>query len=396
MFEALILRARPNPATAQPLNLGELAEALLFYREVHVTADRSVLKQLLKEVGPELLLELLSELHLKITYLQDGFGIFTNTPGSVSERHAPGIYNIPDLAFEEVLPRDLEQVTGRRGYSRRMARRLSGLIPTSSHEPTLPNILREDFSDIAYMQQGVAHLLRAYCPEYPLPSPLLFRVVPDGERFAVATNIDFSVVNQFLHRRIPPSHSTMSAAGFLAHFATARADLAFAAAKSAELAVDVAHGGLIQARIQRIIQQRTASDRTITRFQDMVLDDARAVAEVINRGERSFAELLPLLRTAQKFRGWVHMQPPGTDLAMVYFKEVTKESWVDKLPPKAIRWVIFTTVGLGLDAAGLGGAGTMLATTLGAADTFLLDRILRGWKPSQFVTGPLMKFVKRE
>jgi hypothetical protein len=37
MFEALILRARPNPATAQPLNLGELAEALLFYREVHVT-----------------------------------------------------------------------------------------------------------------------------------------------------------------------------------------------------------------------------------------------------------------------------------------------------------------------------------------------------------------------
>jgi ABC-type branched-subunit amino acid transport system permease subunit len=58
--------------------------------------------------------------------------------------------------------------------------------------------------------------------------------------------------------------------------------------------------------------------------------------------------------------------------------------------------LIFTAAGLGLDAAGLGGAGTMIATALGAADTFLLDRILRGWKPSQFVTGPLMKFVKSE
>jgi hypothetical protein len=273
---------------------------------------------------------------------------------------------------------------------------LSGLIPTSSHEPTLPNILRADFSDIAYLQQGVAHLLRTYCPEYPLPTPLLFRVVPDGKRFAVASNIDFSAVNQLLQRRIPPSHSTLSAAGFIAHFATARGDLAFAAARNAEIAADVPHGGLIQARVQRIIEQRAASDKTIAHFQDMVLDDARAVAEAINRGERSFAELLPLLRTAQKFRGWVHMQPPSTDLAKAYFREVTKDTWIDKLPPKAIRWVIFTAAGLGLDVAGLGGVGTILATGLGAADTFLLDRILRGWKPSQFVTGPLMKFVKRE
>jgi hypothetical protein len=393
MFDALTLRAHQSPATAQPLNLGDLAEALLFYHEVHLNADRSVLEQLLKEVGPELLLELLSELHLRVTYLQDGFGIYTNAAGNIVD---PGIYSSPSLAFEEALPQVLEQVTGRRGYSHRMARRLSGLIPTSSHEPTLPNILRADFSDIAYLQQGVVHLLRTYCPEYPLPTPLLFHVVPNGKRFAVASNIDFSAVNQLLQRRIPPSHSTLSAAGLIAHFATARANLDYAAARNAEIAADVPHGGLIQARVQRIIEQRAASDKTIARFQDMVLDDARAIGEAINRGERSFAELLPLLRTAQKFRGWVHMQPPGMDIAKAYFKEVTKESWVDKLPPKAIRWVIFTTAGLGLDAAGLGGVGTMIATALGAADTFLLDRILRGWKPSQFVTGPLMKFVKSE
>src|SRR5262249_17324760 len=151
----------------------------------------------------------------------------------------------------------------------------------------------------------------------------------------------------------------------------------------AELAVDAAHGGLIQAKIQQIIDKRATSDRSITHFQDMVLDDARAIAEVINGGERSFAELLPLLRTAQKFRDWMHRQPPDMDLAKAYFKEVTKGSWVDKLPTKTCRWAIFTGVGIGLDTLGLGGAGTAIATALGAADTFVLDNILRGWKPNQ-------------
>src|SRR5918992_156998 len=104
MFDALILRARPSTASAQPLNLGELAEALLFYREVHITADRSVSKQLLQNVGPDLLLELLSEFHLKITYFDDGFGIYTYAAGSAAERHAPSIYTIPEIAFEKTFP----------------------------------------------------------------------------------------------------------------------------------------------------------------------------------------------------------------------------------------------------------------------------------------------------
>jgi hypothetical protein len=121
MFDALILRA----CSAQPLNLGELAETLFFYREVHITTDRGVLKQLLQDIGPDLLQVLLSEFHLKITHFDDGFGIWTYAAGSAAERYAPSIYTIPDIAFEKTFQQDIEQVTGRRGYSRRMAQRLS-------------------------------------------------------------------------------------------------------------------------------------------------------------------------------------------------------------------------------------------------------------------------------
>ena len=36
------------------------------------------------------------------------------------------------------------------------------------------------------------------------------------------------------------------------------------------------------------------------------------------------------------------------------------------------------------------------AQGLGLADATVLDRILKGWKPDQFVEGPMSKFVGSE
>jgi hypothetical protein len=73
---------------------------------------------------------------------------------------------------------------------------------------------------------------------------------------------------------------------------------------------------------------------------------------------------------------------------------VTQSTWVDKLPSKTIRWLLFSGAGLGLDAMGAGGVGTALGIGLGAVDSFFLDSILKGWKPNQFVEGSLAPFVK--
>lgn len=80
------------------------------------------------------------------------------------------------------------------------------------------------------------------------------------------------------------------------------------------------------------------------------------------------------------------------DLLKEYFKEATAATWVDGLPVKSLRWSVFTAIGLGVDALGAGGVGTIAATALGAADTFLLDRLLKGWKPTQFIEA-LRPFV---
>jgi hypothetical protein len=69
--------------------------------------------------------------------------------------------------------------------------------------------------------------------------------------------------------------------------------------------------------------------------------------------------------------------------------------WADKLPPKTLRWLLFTGGGLALGAAFTNPlTGAIAGTALSLADSFLLDKLIKGWRPSQFIEGPLKDFVQ--
>lgn len=109
-----------------------------------------------------------------------------------------------------------------------------------------------------------------------------------------------------------------------------------------------------------------------------------------------FSSVVKLLDSADKFRHWLHTQPPDSSLLRAYYQETVKETWVEKLPAKSTRWSIFTGMGLGLDALGGGGLGTVAATALSAVDAFVLDKLIKGWKPHQFVENDLKALFKEE
>ena len=109
-----------------------------------------------------------------------------------------------------------------------------------------------------------------------------------------------------------------------------------------------------------------------------------------------FSSVVKLLDSADKFRHWLHQQPPDSDLLRAYYQETVKESWVEKLPAKSTRWSVFTGIGLGLDALGAGGLGTAAATALSAVDAFVLDKLIKGWKPHQFVEKDLKALFAEE
>lgn len=86
-----------------------------------------------------------------------------------------------------------------------------------------------------------------------------------------------------------------------------------------------------------------------------------------------FTAVVKLIDSADKFRHWLHQQPPDTNLVRAYYQETIKDTWVEKLRTKSTRWSIFTGIGLGSDALGAGGLGTAASVVVSAVDAFLVD-----------------------
>ena len=106
-------------------------------------------------------------------------------------------------------------------------------------------------------------------------------------------------------------------------------------------------------------------------------------------------EVIALVEGAQKFRDWVSVQSSkNTDLRKAYLQEISRLGWTDSLPRKSVRWGIFTGAGIAVSALATPIVGIAASIGLSTLDYFLLDKLVQGWKPNQFVEGQLREFVR--
>ena len=167
----------------------------------------------------------------------------------------------------------------------------------------------------------------------------------------------------------------------------ARLDLVLTAQYMAALVTNSATGSIIRQKLAALTAKRDKSVTEIKMFRDIHLQDARAIREAINSGEYAFDEFMRVLEKAAKFKDWLRTRNPDANLLDEYSKSVMTETWLNTLPGKALRFVIAKSMAAVLHASGLGAAGVGLK----AADNLLLDRLFNGWRPNQFVQGPLQR-----
>jgi hypothetical protein len=231
--------------------------------------------------------------------------------------------------------------------------------------------------------------LAQYVPEYSLEKPIEFVAKEEGEWFRVLTNIDFVLANRYYHTRVSPDHSSLTPAYLISHVVTARQIVTLSAQYQTELALDSLQSALVGSRMEALIRKSKKSESAMQAFESLVLDDGRAIREVINSGERTFKDLLPVLDEAGKWREWLRGKPNDADLIKEYYQAIVRKTWADKLPTKVARWSVFTGLGVGVDFLGAGGLGTAVGVALSAFDAAIMEGILAGWRPHHFVEGPL-------
>jgi hypothetical protein len=399
MFETVLIRRHLDGTNL--VDAGTIAEALLFYNRVHIVADSPLFTHILQAIGSRNLLRLLEMNRIMLTYVRGSALVLTNTLPSGMQFHNFGIGEFAPaknkrLPNSEAIERDVRTVLGPSKESKKITKSLLDYISFRRIEE-VPSLAREDLSDGGFVRKCVGHILRTLVPNFIVQSELIFDVVFAGDgSFVVGSNLEFERLNEQYHRIIPPEHSSLSPAYLLSFILNARLDAYLAANYMAEIVTSPIASGIIEEKFRELVTRRHKSAADIELFQEQHLDDARAIREAINSGERTFEEFLEILEKAERFKEWIGTRNPDESLIKEYFKEVTAESWVDKLPSKSFRFVLTTLTGLGADLVfPTGGIGTMIGAGVGGIDSLLLDKLLKGWKPNQFVQGPLREFTSR-
>ena len=336
----------------------------------------------------------------------------TRTDPGYGERHRFETADIAQSHLQNVAPELLQDLLGKPGKARRMANRLMSFITPRFFSIDRAQQPPPELMDERALQQAVIEVLRGFVPDYPLPTPFVFRIIrerlppgamppdprgfdsiPEWPFFRIETNIDFAQCNVLLHRHVPATEMSLAPAFLVAYVRGSSTDLLEASQMAAELALSPIRSAVVKGRLVGILKRRLKSEDAIQAFHDFVLSDAPSVREVVNSGARNFVDVMRLLESAEKFKKWIRRRPEEADLRQEYCRSVSHVGWADKLPVKRMRWSIFAAANLALGLATTPVAGVVGGLGLSVLDSLLLDKIVKGWRPNQFIEGELRHFV---
>lgn len=392
MFEKIVLRRSEG---GQALTAGELAQALLFYQNVHIILDHDSLSKLIPAIGMPRLLSLLSRPNVSAIYCEQGLGTKTDNRGGLQSHSFIAYTWSGDQTSGKLHSRKkrLAYSLVRKGYKKKQAKKFAERFMFRAPLRSLTEdyfvkggILKaawQDLFDQDYIHEAVRRSLIRFLGEEIVPSAFIFRIHPNHPYFSIETNLDFQKINEKA-KQLNPSINKVTPAKLINNVLMARSETILAANYGGEFHTSSLTSEIIRLRYAELLRRIGIEKEELDEFKDVVIPDVPSVQEVIDSGERTFDEFLSVLDKSQKFRDWMQGVNPDEKLLTAYFRDVTSEGWIGGLPSKALRYVLGTLVGVFKPGAGL---------ALSAADSFLLDRIVGGWRPSHFVERRLRPFL---
>jgi hypothetical protein len=121
-------------------------------------------------------------------------------------------------------------------------------------------------------------------------------------------------------------------------------------------------------------------DRVKDSIKLFALNDIPDIRPAISAGELGFDEVWKLRnsKNAREFREWLAKADPkdADQLVKLYISALKKQPFISSLPARAVRFIITSLVSVLAPAIGV---------AAGAADSFLVERMLSGYSPRFFI-----------
>lgn len=392
MFEKIVLR---KSETGAAISAGQLAEALLFYQNVHLVIDMGSFGQLIRQIGPGTLLSVLQRGDCTAVYSEETLGTHSQAVGPM-HTHSLVAFTLTGhdgigtfKSREERVAYMLRNEGVPSGDAKRFAKSFLKAAPVRKLSGDfylkggITHAARRDLDDRAFVLAAVDTALRLTPGAELLAAALRFDILDSDLGMYVFTNIDFESINRQRAGMRPPLDPT-TAAHMLSHILEARADLALASFYGGDFVSSEVTSAIVQLRYAEILRRRQLNEDQRANFQQVTLPDYPSLRETIDSGQRTFKDFLTLLDRASRFKEWLKTASVDEGLVRSYMTEVTKEGWIQSVPAKTVRY-LFT---LALEAH-----SPIVGTAAAIADNFIVDKLLGGWRPNHFVENRLGPFL---
>jgi len=379
--------------SAFPTDIGLIAENLLYYQNVNLFAVPDTISLLLNNCGVETLIELLSNRNLRIYFRGNYLALATYKDNNGNSVLNPTIISSPNLTTEEMIFRDVFRSTGRRGYSKRIIQKILPYVYSINYQNEISDLAKLDIDNETYFKQSIIATIQHYNPSISIKAEdIEYELIKTEKGYLFNSNLNFEEIN----RAIPnnPSNNIINPNSFLLNILEIRGTMHIVSELGSEIATSALNTELMKIKFHDIYQRTAKGASELFQFNDFVLNNGHAIREVINSGDKNFEDFFKILDKADKFRNWLDKIDEDKSIIKEYYENVTSETWIDKLPSKGIRWSFFTGLGFAFDVLFAEGIGTALGLGLSLGDAFLLDKIVKGWRPNVFVNNELKRFVK--
>lgn len=373
------------------IDIGFLAECLLYYETVNVLGSEGDLNSLIRAATANGLEQLFRIGALRFLLHPASTAVLTQDLGSGTERHDFAFFSKVDQETKKSIPLS-RVVTESVDDASRANKWIASRFVQNSRLPTIDLVAaRKQLWESGMLRSLLVHWLKNVLPDDPhFHADIRLTSWELARALQISTSVDFDDVTDALRRAYGPSDrfEGLNIAHFLGYALDAYVDMHYAANTNADIAKTAFGSPILEQLALHSLRAMEARVAEIHDFQHHILNDTYAISEAINSGEKSLEEFVPIIEKSRLFKKWLAQKDPDVSLISAYVADVTKDTWAEKLPVKAVRWGIFTSASKLTEI--LGGSGIVVE----AIDALVVDKLLKGWRPNQFIDQRLKKFLE--
>lgn len=390
MFEKICIKSRE--LNEENLDISFLIDTMLFYGEVNVLAHTAEVRELLKFFDEETLLLLIQSGRIKLHIRQNMIGT-ANLPGHDYFYYGVGLFHGNNKTVHNILYTAHKLMVNNSVQNMKFADSFAELVQSHTYEPIVNELIDADFQNTSYLTEAITEMIRSEVPEYFPSEPIRFDIEKEDKSiplfttaYSIHTNIDLKKLNTL--RAQKGLYTMPNFSSFLLILAETCGDNYLSAQFESEFATNRLNSSLMDIQLADTIKRTHRSQEELIEFKKHVLTDCPSLGQAFISGQINGDQLVGLLEEGDRFRTWLKGRPDDADLVNQYLKECLAPTLSDKKIVKTMRFGITTLLGL------IPVIGAPIGVAASAADTFYVDKLLKGWKPSHFIDTMLKPMLQ--